>query len=72
MTIDLKFLRKEIESLNKLIDYSGSRFVRETQNEALLDHHNLIIELITYQRLIKLIRGLNEREFQLEKKKGTL
>ena len=70
--ITLNYLRTEITSLEEDIEYFKQKTIGELSSEEIESIPFMLGELYTLQRLIKYVRGLNERDFQLEIKKGTL
>ncbi len=70
--ITLEFLREEIKKTKRVYDSLINKKISEVCEEDLNMLKYWVGEICTYERLIQYMRGLDEREFQLAKKKGTL
>lgn len=70
--ITLDFLRNEIKETEKVYDSLVNKKISEVCEEDLNMLKYWIGQICTYERLIQYMKGLNEREFQIQKKKGIL
>jgi hypothetical protein len=70
--ITLEYLRSEIESTKFALAFIKNTKLGELSDFDIASYYMTQGELFTYERIIKHMRNLSEREFQLAKKKGTL
>ena len=68
----LDWLRKEIKLAKSTSDMNAREAGKVGDAEGWDVSRILLGEAFGYERLIKHLKGLNEREFQLQKKRGIL